>query len=208
MLHAQRVNRLVLELPGNDRLPIAVAGDDPGNEVRGARDQLGIVGRLDQCALAQRFHEAVGRNEQLGIAERLYRSDGEDDLFACPLRGIELLVQLAGIERAGGRLDVIPIRPKPDDVEWIRKQRLEGRRSIQAERFSLSRPEADPEDGRLAPRDRQLAPQVGHRLLWPLQAQLEHQDGSAKYSKGQARMATHAGTIRPRPLRMLPSWLA
>src|SRR5438552_10266666 len=130
MLHAQRVNRLVLELPGYDRLPIAVAGDDPGNEVRGARDQLGIVGGLYQCALAQRVQEAVGRNEQLGIAERLYRSDGEDDLFACPLRSIELLVQLAGIERARRRLDLIPVRPQPSHVDWIREQRLASRRAI------------------------------------------------------------------------------
>src|SRR5207245_2441803 len=117
----------------------------------------------------QRLQQAMGGHEELGVAERLDGTNRHDDLFAGTLRGIQLPVQLPGVERGRRRLDTIPVRTQANHLKRIGEQATERLRPVQAEGFDLAWPEADPEQRRTASRDWQLPPPGGQRLRGSLQ---------------------------------------
>ena len=89
----------------------------------------------------------MGRDEDLGITERLDRTHRQNDLFAGTLRGIDLPVQLCRVESPRLGLDPVPIGSQTDQPIGIREQRLQRGTSVEAERLSLQRSEADTEEG-------------------------------------------------------------
>src|SRR5207248_2597674 len=144
MLDAERIDRLMLELPRDNRLPDRVPGDDARDESPCRREQLGVRFRRDQRTFPERRREVVLRHENLGLAEVLDGADPEDDLLARALGGLELPVELAALEGAVSRLDAVPVGGEADHLERIRQQLIEGRAPVKAERLDLARPKADP----------------------------------------------------------------
>ena len=101
MLHAERVDGLMLDLPGDDRVAIRVPRCDPGEELLRRPEQPSLPARGDQGALGQWAAQVVVGHEELGVAEVLDRADAEDDLLAGLLGSVEHPVELAGLEPAG-----------------------------------------------------------------------------------------------------------
>ena len=86
VLHAERVDRLVLDLPGDDRGAALYRSTMRARNSVAASEQAGMRGRLDERALGQRGAEVMRRHEELRIAERLHRARTDDDPLAGPLR--------------------------------------------------------------------------------------------------------------------------
>jgi hypothetical protein len=154
MLHTERIDRFMFQLPRNHRTPVPVSLSYPPYELR-CSGQEGRVGcRPHQGTLPEWSLETMHWYEELGIAEVLDRADRQDDVLAGSLGGFELPVELARIELARATFDPIPVRSEPNQVERVCK---EGRKScfqLQAECLNLPRPKADTEQGRAARPDR------------------------------------------------------
>ena len=110
MLDTEWVDSLVLDLLGDDRGLIFVALDDPRHErERGSEECLMSFGS-HKNAFSQWLLEEVGRDKEFGVAERLQRSHAKDCLFPSPLHGVDLPIQLAGVELARRTFDAVPVR--------------------------------------------------------------------------------------------------
>ena len=128
----------------------------------------------------------VAGNEELRVAERLNRADAQDDLLSGLLGGVNLPVELSGIEATGPVLDAIPVRAQPDQLERIAQQRREGGHGFKPEGLGLQRPEADPDPGPAARLDRHPLPAVGKRARGARDAELR---GDLRESAGRAGRA-------------------
>ena len=108
MFQAERIDRLVFDLPGDDARAVAIPRDDARDEVRccGTERRMldGVTRRPPAGVVA-----ADGGCEELGVAEHLHRTDAEDDLLAGPLGCVDLPVKVIYVELAGLGLDAIPI---------------------------------------------------------------------------------------------------
>jgi hypothetical protein len=183
VLHAERVDGIVLNLPRHDRLAVAVSLHDAHRECRARIEQRRVSRGLDQLALAQRFGQMVAGNEELRVAERLDRADAHDDLLSGLLGGVNLPVEVSGVEAAGPVLDAIPVGTQPDQLERVAQQRRQGGHRIKPEGLGLQWPEADPDPGPAARLDRDPLPAVGKRARGPGDADLR---GDLRESAGRA----------------------
>ena len=114
----------------------------------------------------------VPGNEELRVAERLHRADAHDDLLSGPLRGVNLPVELSGIEAAGPALDAVPVGAQPNQLERVAQQRGQGGHGIKPEGLGLQRAEADPDPRLPARLDGHLLPAVGDRSRGTVQPEL------------------------------------
>ena len=164
MFEAKRIDRLVLHLPRDNARPGLVAIDHACDELRRCREKRRVVGGSDACALAQRIGQTVVGYEELRVAEGLERADAQHNLFAGALGGVDLPIEIASVEDSGSRLDAVPIRPQPDEVERMRQQACQRRSRVEAERVDLRWAEADAQASRAPRLHRQRTPSIGERL--------------------------------------------
>ena len=164
MFEAERVDRLVLHLPGDNACPSLVAIDDACDELRRCHEERRVVGGSDACALAQRIRQTVVRHEELRVAERLERADAHHDLFTGVLGGVDLPIEIASVEDSRSRLDPVPVRPQTDQLELMRQQASQRRSRVEAERVDLRWAEADAQASRAPRLHRQRMPGIGERL--------------------------------------------
>jgi hypothetical protein len=122
-----------------------------------------VAGRTNET-FPQWLREPMPRDEEIGIGEGLDGPDRKYHLLPCAFGGFDLPVELAGVELTGLRLDATPVRPQPDQLERVGKQRLEGCPRVQSERLDLERTEADPQERRTARPDGQVLPGSGQGL--------------------------------------------
>src|SRR4051812_12057250 len=109
MLHPQRIDCLVLDLPRHNAAGLLVAIDDARNKLGRGIEKWPVVRRADERVFRQRLHD-VRRGKELGVAERLQRADADDDLLPCALGSLHLPIELTWIERARARLNATPVR--------------------------------------------------------------------------------------------------
>src|SRR4029077_8335251 len=165
MLEPKRVDRLVLELPRDHRVSTSIFDDDPGYESPGRRQKARMIFWPNQRTFAERSLDKVTRYVVLGIAEILDRSDCEDDLLSRSLRGLELPIELLGIEFVSGCFDAVPVGPESQQLKGIFEQRVQRGGAPKAESFHLARPKADSEQHRIPRPDGYPPPFVVHRAL-------------------------------------------
>ena len=146
-----------------------------------------------------------------GVAERLDRADAHNDLLSGLLGGVNLPVELSGIEATGPVLDAIPVGAQPDQLERVVQQRRQGGHGIKPEGLGLQRPEADPDLGPAARLDRDLLPAVGERACGPRDADLRGDLRESPGRSGRAGRSARPGAAlvpcrwpRPRLVRYHP----
>jgi len=177
MLDAERVDRLVLELPRDDRASALVSGDNPRDESLRGRQELGMRLRRDQRAFSQRHLELVQRHVHLGVAEVLDGAHSEDHLLARSLGDRELPVELGRVESVLLRLDAVPVRRESDDLEPVGDKLLQRRDAVKAERVDLARAKADPQPAIAARLHWEAPPAFVDGLFRPCQPEIEDHSG-------------------------------
>src|SRR5439155_9891112 len=174
MLESERIHRLVLELPRDDRLSISVSGHDSGDETRGRGQKVRLILRPYQDALSQQSLELVLGDVVVGAAEILDRANREDHPLPRSHSGRELPVEVPRIEFAGARFDAIPVGPEAQQLEGILEQRVKRGRAFKSESLHLARPETDSEQRRIPRRYRNPPPVLVRRTLRTRKPQTEH----------------------------------
>src|SRR5579859_480744 len=154
----------MLNLPGNNRRPVVIVLDHPGDKRTGRLQQLRMRGWGQQRAFSNGLALLVHRDKILGIAKILDCPDAHDDLLPGALGRLDLPVKLIWTEDTWCRLTLLPVGPETQHLKRVVQQRAEGRACIQAKRLDLAWAQTDTKQRCATWSNGPLTPLVGQRL--------------------------------------------
>src|SRR5262245_34601374 len=163
----------MLDLPGHNGWPIAIALDHPRHEGAGRLQQPWLCSRSDQGAFNEGVTPMVDWHKEFRIAKVLDRTDAQDDLFTSLFSRLDLPVKLIRAERTWRWLALLPVGAKAQHLKRVCQQGGQSRLRIQAERLDLARAQADAQQRCAAGGNWPLPPAVGQGLSRARQAHLD-----------------------------------